>query len=121
MRKVTGFAALLLAACFLFAYSSQLLADDAVKVAPDHYKVLLENEKVRVLEFNGKKGDTIAPHSHPNLVVYFLDDGKAKFTGSDGKAVEMDMKKGQVEWRPAETHTVECLTNMHGILVELKQ
>jgi quercetin dioxygenase-like cupin family protein len=121
MRIVTGFWAIVLAACFFFAYSNLAVADDAVKVAPDHYKVLLDNEHVRVLEFSGKKGDKIAIHSHPDCVVYFLADGKAKFTGSDGKVVEADFKKGETQWRPAETHSVEVVTDAHALLVELKQ
>jgi beta-alanine degradation protein BauB len=121
MRNVTRFAGVLLAACFLFAYSNLLIADDAVKAAPDHYKVLLENEHVRVLEFTGKKGDKIAMHTHPMYVSYFLSAGKAKFTGSDGKSTEAEMKKGEALWHEAESHAVEILSGDANVLiVELK-
>ena len=121
MRKVTGFAAVILAACFVFVFSAGLIADDAVKTAPDHYKVLLENEHVRVLEFHGKKGDKIPMHTHPMYVTYFLSDGKAKFTGSDGKSTEAEMKKGEALWHNAESHAVEILSaDANVLLVELK-
>ena len=111
----------LMAICFVFVYSTALMAADAVQVAPNHYKVVLENDKVRVLEFTGKKGDKIAMHSHPNYVTYFLSDGKAKFT-SDGKTIEAEMKKGETQWHAAENHSVEILSDeAHVLIVELKQ
>ncbi|HEX2170445.1 MAG TPA: hypothetical protein VHF65_09110, partial [Nitrososphaera sp.] len=39
--------------------------DDAVKVAPDSYKVVLENDAVRVLEVRIKQGTKSEMHSHP--------------------------------------------------------
>lgn len=44
------------------------MAGDAVSVAPDHYKVLEENDRVRILEFRGGPGAKTAMHSHPAMV-----------------------------------------------------
>lgn len=59
-------------------------AQDFVTVAPSHSKVILENAKVRVIEFRAKAGDKIASHSHPPHIAYGLADGKAIFTFPDG-------------------------------------
>src|SRR6267142_2906021 len=45
-------------------------AQDPVKTSPQYYKVLLENDQVRVLEYRLKAGEKEAMHSHPAGVVY---------------------------------------------------
>lgn len=37
---------------------------DAVVAAPDHHSVLLENDRVRVLEARVERGDTVPVHTH---------------------------------------------------------
>ena len=54
--------------------------DDAVKVAPDVYKVLLENDEVRVLEAQLKQGAKSEMHCHARNVAYFLNNSLAKLT-----------------------------------------
>ena len=48
------------------------MAGDAVSVAPNLYKVLLENDKVRVLETRYGPGVKSEMHSHPDLVAVGL-------------------------------------------------
>ncbi len=45
---------------------------DPVKVSSKQYKVLLENDDVRVLEMSLKAGDKDTQHSHPSETVYFV-------------------------------------------------
>ena len=33
---------------------------------PDEYKVVFENDRVRVLEYRDKPGDRTSPHHHPD-------------------------------------------------------
>jgi len=96
-------------------------AQDAMKVAPDRFKVLFENDQVRVLDYSAKAGEKLAMHSHPDHVIYNVSGGKTKFTTSDGKTQEMESKTGQATWVPATTHSAEHHTDVHGILVELKK
>ena len=96
-------------------------AQDAVKVAPANFKVLLDNDQVRVLEYHSKKGETVASHSHPPYVVYALGDSKTKFTNADGSTRVLDVKKGQALYAGATTHSQESLTDTDVIVVELKQ
>jgi beta-alanine degradation protein BauB len=96
-------------------------ADDLVSIAPMNCKVLKEDAKVRVIEFNFKKGDKIPMHSHPAHVVYFLKSGKTIFSFPDGTTKEAKAGDGEALINPAITHSQEHLEDTHGILVEMKQ
>jgi quercetin dioxygenase-like cupin family protein len=99
------------------------LAQDPAQVGPNIYKLLFENERVRVFEVRFKPGERIAMHSHPDHVVYVLGDGTLKLSYPDGKAVEVVLKAGQTLWIPAETHAAENVgsTDAHSIVVGLKE
>src|SRR5215469_14901699 len=81
-------------------------AQDPAKVDPQHYKVLLNNEYVRILDVRQKPGDKSPMHSHPHHAVYWLTSSTLKFTSADGKTNTVTTEAGQVVWRDAETHTV---------------
>jgi beta-alanine degradation protein BauB len=95
---------------------------DPVKLAPDIYKVLLENERVRVLDIRMKPGDHSPMHSHPNYLAYVLTDGKVRFTAPDGTSEEVEFKASQPTWREAESHEVENIgsSELHLLNIELK-
>lgn len=100
-----------------------LRAQDPVKVAPGHFKVLLENDRVRVLDFRSRAGQKIPMHSHPGYVVYSISGGgKTRFTTPDGKTTELASRPGQARWRDAETHASEYLGRgeVHVLMVEIK-
>ncbi len=106
----------------LFCAAGTALAQDPVKVAPNNYKVLLDNDRVRVLEFRSKPGEKIGMHSHLASVIYNFSGGKTKFTYPDGRSEERERKAGTVIWREEETHTSEYLGpgEAHVLLVEFK-
>lgn len=97
-------------------------AQDPVKVAPKLYKVIFEDEHVRVLEVKGKPGEKAPMHSHADYVVYAISGGKVKHTAPDGKTSENDMKAGSAMWVNAESHASEIVGpgELHVILVEMK-
>lgn len=45
---------------------------DAVVAAPEHHRVLLENEKVRVIETAIRPGETVPLHTHRWASVYYV-------------------------------------------------
>ena len=103
--------------------AGSLQAQDPVKVAPTHFTVLLENERVRVLDFHSRAGVKIPMHSHPAYVSYSISGaGKTKFTSADGKVTEPTAKTGQATWHEAETHASEYegTGSTHVLLIELK-
>jgi len=109
----------------LLAASGQALSgtgQDPVPLYPDNYKVLFENERVRVLDFRLAKGAKENAHTHPAHVVYVLTGFKVRFTLGNGETVLRETKDGQVLFSQPVTHASENLgtTDAHGILVELK-
>jgi quercetin dioxygenase-like cupin family protein len=94
---------------------------DPLKVAKNVYKLVLENDRVRVLDLFLKPGDKAAMHYHPDHVIYVLNGGKAKLTSS-GKTDVMDMKSGQGIFLKAQSHDAENTgkTDLHLLVVELK-
>ena len=93
--------------CSLIVAIATAKAQDPVKIDPAHYRVLLNNSHVRVLDVHLKPDEKTPIHSHPNHVTYALTDGTLKFTLPDGKTNTVTFKAGQSTWRNAETHTVQ--------------
>jgi len=101
--------------------SCAVTAADLCSVAPANCKVLKEDAKVRVVEFNAKKGDRTPMHSHPAYVVYIVKAGKSRFTLADGTTFDRSPKDGEAFINPPVTHSEECMEDQLAILVELKQ
>ncbi len=98
-------------------------AQDPVKVAPKNFKVLLENQQVRVLDFHSVAGQKIPMHSHPAYISYSISgSGKTKFTSADGKTTEEPNNPAGATWHEAGTHASEYMGPgaTHVLLVELK-
>jgi len=95
---------------------------DPVKTSPQYYKVLLENDQVRVLEYRLKPGEREPMHSHPAGVVYVLNGARLRFSYPDGRTEERAAATGETIWREPVTHTVENVgdTEAHAIAVDLK-
>ena len=100
-------------------------AQDAVKVLPSVYRVALENDRVRVLEFPSKPGlgvCGVGMHSHPAHLTVSLTDGQVRIKTPDGQVQYAATKAGDVFWSEAETHETENLSghDMRALLIELK-
>jgi len=98
------------------------MAEDPIKVAPHAYKVLLENERVRVLEYRGQPGTKAGMHGHPDLVAVAIRGGKVRFASPDGQSAEAELEDGQAMIFAATVHATENVgtTEIHIVLVELK-
>lgn len=99
-----------------------LMAQDPVKLSPQYYKVWIDNDRVRVLEYHLKPGEKEAMHSHPPGFVYVFDDATLRMTLPDGTSSDMSAKGGEVLWREATTHASENVgkTEAHALALELK-
>ena len=97
-------------------------AQDPVKTSPRFYKVLLENDQVRVLEYHLKAGEKEPMHSHSAGVVYVLSGAKLKFSYPDGRTETKSAAAGETIWREPVTHAVENVgdTEAHAIAIDLK-
>jgi len=112
------------ALCFVAALSfvSNAMAQDPVPLYPENYKVLLENDRVRVMEFTLRQGATEDFHSHPAAVTYVLSPFKIRFTFPDGRTIVREAKAGDVLYGEAVTHSPLNIgdTDARGIIVEMK-
>jgi quercetin dioxygenase-like cupin family protein len=82
-----------------------LYAQDPVVAAPNIYKkVLIDNDKVRVIEIEFAAGETGPWHNHPDHVAYALTDGKLEITDKGKAGVVYDIKAGDALFIPAVTH-----------------
>jgi len=107
----------------LLTLSTSLYAQDPVKVASNVYKkVLLDNEKVRVLQVEFAPGDVTAWHQHPNHVIYALSDGKLEITDKGKPASVLEIKAGDTMYLPAVTHMAKNVgtTTLKLVVTELK-
>ncbi len=94
---------------------------DPVTADPTHFKVLLDNERVRVLDFTAGPGEKIAMHWHPDYITYNISGGKTTFSYPKGKPVENVAKAGDVAWHKSETHgSAIGDAGAHVLLVEIK-
>jgi quercetin dioxygenase-like cupin family protein len=95
---------------------------DPAVVAKDVYKLLLENDRVRVFDVTFKPGQRAEMHDHPDHVVFIIDDATMRLTGADGKSQDVPLKGGQAIFLPAGPHAVVNIGKKvaHNIVVELK-
>jgi hypothetical protein len=45
---------------------------DPIKTNPQHHRVVIDNDRVRVLEYTDRPGDRTTPHAHPDSVMITL-------------------------------------------------
>ncbi len=89
----------------LMALSANVHAQDPITAAPKMYKkVILENEKIRVMQFEIAPKDTVPWHSHPDHFVYALTDGKLEITDKGKAPVTVEIKAGEAMYLTATTH-----------------
>jgi quercetin dioxygenase-like cupin family protein len=99
-------------------------ADDGTKLAPDVYKLLYENDRVRVIRVGTKPGRKTPMHSHPGSAFrYSMADTKVRLTMPDGTTRELENKAGVARWTELATrhaHENIGITEGRTLLVEVK-
>jgi len=103
----------------------ETLAQDAVTADPRSFRVVLENDRVRVLEYRSGPGLGVCGqgmHYHPDRVTVSLTGAKVRITNADGRTVVRDIPPGHVFFAPAETHATENIggAGARTYIVELK-
>lgn len=101
---------------------SGAVAQDPTVVDAKHYKVMFENDQVRVLKIAYGSKEKSVMHEHPNAVAVFLTDGQIKFQLADGKSQDAAVKAGQAMFSPGGKHLPENIGDktFEVVLVELK-
>jgi beta-alanine degradation protein BauB len=113
-------------AAFLAAFgvTSDAVAQDASTTDPRSFRVVLENDRVRVLEYKSRPGLGVCGqgmHYHPAHVTVSLTGAKLKKT-QDGKVTFPEVPPGHVFFAEAETHSAEVIggSGTRIYIVELK-
>jgi hypothetical protein len=100
-------------------------AQDAARVDPRNYRVLIENDKVRVLDYASQPGSGVCGvgrHWHPAHVTVQMTPVKVRVTGADSKAQTLDVPAGAIFYEPAVMHTTENVggAGAHAYVIEIK-
>ena len=107
-----------------FGVSEKAIAQNATVANPRSYRVVLENERVRVIEFKSRPALGVCGegvHSHPAHLAIALTPAKVKVT-QNGKTTYGDVPAGEVMYFEAEVHTAENVggAGTRFFLVEMK-
>lgn len=105
------------------AKQDALLNIDGLTASPANFKLLLENEHVRVLEYTLAPGQKDSPHTHPPRSSYVVQGGKIKVYTGKGEELIFDEKAGTAGWSDyAGKHYVENIgaTTVKIVLTEVK-
>ena len=94
---------------------------DPVATNPQHYRVVFENDRVRVLEYSDRPGDRTTPHQHPDSVMHTLSSFRRRLHSGDAHR-DVDMPAGMTGWLPAQRHSGENIgdSDTRVLFVELK-
>jgi len=115
-----------LASCNQNSKKPEVAADseiDALKASPENFKLLFENDHVRVLEYTLKPGLKDQPHTHPPKSSYIVTGGKLKVYRENGESEIFDDQAGTASWMDhVGKHYVENIgtTEIKIILTEVK-
>lgn len=95
---------------------------DPTATDPDKYKVVFENERVRVLEYRDAPGARTSPHAHPDSVMYTLASFRRRLIAESGETRDVTLTAGETRWLDAQVHSGENIgdTPTHAIFIELK-
>ena len=95
---------------------------DPALTNPELYRVVMENDRVRVLEYRDRPGDRTTPHAHPDSVMITLSSFRRRLI-RDARSAEVELADGAVRWLDAQEHDGEniCETETRAIFVELKE
>jgi hypothetical protein len=92
---------------------------DAVTASPDVYKVIAENDSLRVVAATWKPGQRDKMHSHPSIGVYVLSDCvKMRTHLADGTSKDWSAKSGKAGANnPVNSHAIENIGDTECRLV----
>jgi beta-alanine degradation protein BauB len=96
---------------------------DVVTVSPDKYKVVLENEHVRVIQYTLKPGEKDNPHTHPPKTSYVISGGTFRVYPENEQPFDYVEVEGVSEWSDKTSkHYVENIgnTTISILLTEIK-
>ncbi len=95
-----------LGAALLARSSAPAAGADPVAISPN-YRVLFDDDRVRVLEHRLPAAARESRHGHPDYVVYAVTGGRFRATFADGRQLDAPVEPGRALWRTAQEHALE--------------
>ena len=80
---------------------------DPTVTDPDKYRVVFENDRVRVLEYRDEPGQRTSPHEHPDSVMITLSSFARRLVDAGGETRDVELEAGQIRWLDGQTHSGE--------------
>ncbi len=98
------------------------MTGDPTETDPDKYRVVFENDRVRVLEYRDRPGDRTSPHRHPDSVMYTLSSFERRLI-HNGQHRDVRVDAGHVGWLAAQEHSAKNMggTETHVISADPKE
>ncbi|MFQ4149832.1 cytoplasmic protein [Arthrobacter sp. LAPM80] len=95
---------------------------DPVDANPQNYRVVFENDRVRVLEYTDTPGHVTTAHHHPDSVMITASTFRRRLS-SNGQSVDVELPAGVARWMSSQDHYGENIgeTDTHAFFVELKE
>ncbi len=103
--------------------SVQPVQVDALAASPENFRLVLENDNVRVLEYTLLPGQKDHQHTHPRRVAHVMSGGTLRVGFPDGTSMVFEEKAGESSWsEPSPLHDTENIgtTPITILLVEIK-
>ena len=85
-------------------------------------KVLLDNDRVKVVEIRLPPGEKMPMHTHSAYIAYTMNPARVKFTFPDGSSRTVEFVRGQANYSDGITHEIENIgsTDVLNLDIELK-
>jgi beta-alanine degradation protein BauB len=98
------------------------MSTDPTVTDPQLYRVLFENDRVRILEYRDTPGAHTNWHAHPDTVLVPLASFQRRVSAG-GREVEVQLAVGVPRWVSAQEHAGENIgdTDSHALFIELKE
>jgi len=97
-------------------------ANDILKVDPKHYRLELENEKVRVLRVTLGPDERVPMHDAAAATMVCLTDCHVRFMPPSGRVEDVHLEAGQTRWIWDEIRSEKNLSThkLEMLLIEVK-
>jgi len=121
-KWVVGVCGSVLAGAMLPAVADEV--PHSFQASPEVYKVIAEDENMRVGIATWLPGQKDKSHSHPTAAFYTIKDCQARIATPDGAVKEVNNKAGTARInKPVKSHTFENIgkTECQQLFVELKK
>jgi quercetin dioxygenase-like cupin family protein len=107
-----------LAGAILLAFCGLVAAQDGGSV----YKVVLDNDRVRVTQATFKPGDKVGMRNYPSHLMYPLTEGTLVFVPAGRTGYEVNFRPGEALWFPPLARATENDSDkeVRVLMVELK-